>query len=105
PGHDLLPGSVGAQREVGAIGQITHVGEPFGYNRHALVLTEAGQANRVATVGRFHPIEIGFPGRTADGYETTRADGISGSILVHTMGEFEPSCLMWGHSWGPRETL
>src|SRR6185369_9810692 len=72
-------------------------GEPLGDDWHPPMLVEAGQSSGVAFVSSFHAVQIGLPGGAADGCETTRADGIYGSVLLHTMGELEMYELICRH--------
>jgi len=74
-------------------------GEPLGGDWHPPVLIEALQASGVACVRGFHALQIGLPCGAADRCETTRADGIYGSVLLHTMGELEVYKLICSH-WG-----
>jgi hypothetical protein len=69
------------------------------------MLGEAGEAGWVAAVSCFHAIEIGLPGGAADGGEATRADGISGSVLIHAVRKLENNEMMWGHSTGTSGAL
>lgn len=73
------------------------IGEPLGDGGHAPMLVEAVQTGGLADMSRLHAIQIGFPGGAADGYETPGANGVDGSVFVHTMRKLEVHNVVRGH--------
>ena len=69
------------------------------------VLAEAGNASGVANVRRFHPVQISFPGGTADRREATGTDRVSGSVVVHAMGKMGMDEVAGEHLVGPQELI
>ena len=89
-------------RDLGALSGFHRLG---GRRHCSSVLVEGGQAGWVADMGSFHPIQISFPRGAAYRREALGTDGVSGSVLVHTMGKVGVHEMDRKHLVGPQDVI